>query len=254
MVSAVGADAGKTSVAMAAIAGLTRTYGQGRVAYFKPIGQGLVEVEGRKFDRDAVLAKAQFSIKAELKHMSPVAVDERFTRRSLDGDVDIEEQWSLIEESFFKLQREHDFVVIEGMGHCAAGSVFGMSNAAVARRLGVGAVLVANGGLGSTFDELELNRQLLEREGVDLRGIVVNKVRVDKYDFIRRSLSRAVAERWGVPLLGCVPYGVGFDRPSLRDLEMLYGRELLSARDHALRYVVALGYSGLHSFVSSFHI
>lgn len=38
------------------------------------------------------------------------------------------------------------------------GSIIGLSNARVARELGLEIVLVANGGLGSTFDELELNR------------------------------------------------------------------------------------------------
>lgn len=43
-------------------------------------------------------------------------------------------------------------------GHVGVGSVVGLSNARVARELGLEIVLVANGGLGSTFDELELNR------------------------------------------------------------------------------------------------
>jgi hypothetical protein len=45
-------------------------------------------------------------------------------------------------------------------GHVGVGSIVGLSNARVAQELGLGMVLVANGGLGSAFDELELNRQV----------------------------------------------------------------------------------------------
>jgi hypothetical protein len=37
-------------------------------------------------------------------------------------------------------------------------------------------VLVANGGLGSAFDELDLNRVMCEANGVRLRGVIINKV------------------------------------------------------------------------------
>ena len=55
------------------------------------------------------------------------------------------------------LQAAHEFVVIEGTGHCGVGSVLGWNNARVAATLGVDVVLVANGGIGSTFDDLALN-------------------------------------------------------------------------------------------------
>ena len=42
-------------------------------------------------------------------------------------------------------------------GHCGVGSVLGWNNARVAATLGVDVVLVANGGIGSTFDDLALN-------------------------------------------------------------------------------------------------
>lgn len=39
-------------------------------------------------------------------------------------------------------------------------------------------ILVANGGLGSAYDELELNRGICEKYGIKVRGVVLNKVRV----------------------------------------------------------------------------
>lgn len=37
-------------------------------------------------------------------------------------------------------------------------------------------ILVANGGLGSAYDELELNRGICEKYGIKVRGVVLNKV------------------------------------------------------------------------------
>ena len=37
-------------------------------------------------------------------------------------------------------------------------------------------ILVANGGLGSAYDELELNRGICEKYGIKVRGVLLNKV------------------------------------------------------------------------------
>lgn len=46
----------------------------------------------------------------------------------------------------------------------------------VAKALNADMILVANGGLGSAYDELELNRGICEKYGIKVRGVVLNKV------------------------------------------------------------------------------
>ena len=46
--------------------------------------------------------------------------------------------------------------ICEGTGHAGVGSVVGAGNARVAAELGADVVLVANGGLGRAFDELDV--------------------------------------------------------------------------------------------------
>lgn len=76
------------------------------------------------------------------------------------SDVEFDKQVALIKRGFRNICANNDFVVVEGTGHVGVGSVIGLSNARVARELGIDMVLVAKGGIGSTFDELELNRQV----------------------------------------------------------------------------------------------
>ncbi len=59
-----------------------------------------------------------------------------------------------IEYAYEKVSEASDVVLMEGTGHCAVGSVVGVNNAQVAGMLGASMILIANGGLGSAFDEL----------------------------------------------------------------------------------------------------
>ena len=63
-----------------------------------------------------------------------------------------------------------------GAGHVGVGSIVELSNAKAAALVGADVVLVANGGLGKAFDELEMNRHVFAQEGVAVRGVVLNKV------------------------------------------------------------------------------
>lgn len=51
-----------------------------------------------------------------------------------------------------------------------------MNNADVASLLGLDVLLVANGGLGSTYDVLTLNKTLCSSRGVRVSAILLNKV------------------------------------------------------------------------------
>jgi len=138
--------------------------------------------------------------------------------------------------AFAKNCAETDFLVVEGTGHCGVGSILGWNNARVAKALGIDVVLVANGGLGSTFDQLNLNRMACLVEGVDLAGVIVNKVRIGEEEKTRTYLEKAMNKfKWNAPLLGCVPYGDNLDQPSAMDLETLFETKLIGGFQHRLR-------------------
>lgn len=46
-------------------------------------------------------------------------------------------------------------------------------------------VCVALGGLGSSFDQLAMNRELLVKHNVRMRGVILNKVNPHKMDMIK---------------------------------------------------------------------
>ena len=87
-----------------------------------------------------------------------VLVPKGYTKDFIDGKVDRQSQVDRIRESFAEIEKRSEVTLVEGTGHVGVGSIIDMSNAQTAALLGADVVLVANGGLGSAFDELEVRR------------------------------------------------------------------------------------------------
>ena len=118
------------------------------------------------------------------------------------------------------------------------GSIVLASNAQVASWLNAKMVLVANGGIGKTFDELELNKALCDREGVEVCGVIVNKVHPDRIEQTREYISKALKLHWGEEniLVGCVPDNPVLGIPTLSSYEHLFQTKLVTGTQHRLRH------------------
>lgn len=136
---------------------------------------------------------------------APVRLDSGFTRQFLDGEVTSADLMQRIQTSVRCLAEESEFILCEGTGHVGVGSICDLNNAQVAACLGMDVVLVALGGLGSSFDELAINKAMLDAHGVRLRGVILNQVLPSKRDMVMEYYAKAL-DRWSVPLLGCIPY------------------------------------------------
>jgi dethiobiotin synthetase len=97
---------------------------------------------------------------------------------------------SRIKDGFTHLATRADFTLLEGSGHMGVGSIANLNNAQVAGALGLEVVIIAPGGLGISFDQLALNKALLEKHGARLRGVILNKVEPAKYDMVKDYYSR----------------------------------------------------------------
>jgi len=225
---------GKTSVSLALISGLSKRFG--KVGFIKPVGQQHITIsdseQGQvRVDKDVQLMKEYFQLDhLSYPDMSPVLVPRDYTKAFIDGQIAKAAQEEAITRGVEAVGRSSDIILCEGTGHVGVGSIIGLSNADVAAQVDADVVLVANGGIGSAFDELELNRLVLESKGVRLRGVVLNKVMPDKVEMIRDYFGRAIRDRWGVPLLGVVPDLPFLGKSTLSDLEKLLGAELIAGQ------------------------
>lgn len=240
-VAATKQHVGKTTTSLALMSGLQKRYP--KVGFIKPVGQQHVTVysptlgEDIRVDKDICLLKEEFHLDhIDYQHMSPVIIPRGYTKKYMDGHISNDEQLRRIATAFGEVSRASDAVLIEGTGHCAVGSVVDANNAQVARMLGASMLLIANGGLGSAFDELELNRVLCEKYDVPIAGVVINKVIPDKYEQTKHYMGKALQERWGIPLLGCIADRPFLGCPALADLERLFRTELVCGRAHRYRH------------------
>jgi BioD-like phosphotransacetylase family protein len=186
--------------------------------------------------------------------MSPVIIKNGFTKQYLDGEVDMADEHARLKSCYGELTSKYEQMVIEGTGHTGVGTIIDLNNAQVAKMLGVDMILVANGGLGSTIDELELNRQICVAHGVKVRGVIVNKVKEDKVDQVKYYLGKALAN-WGIPLLGCIPFAQYLDSPTMMDLEGLFKTQALSGGDNKQHHYekFELVTAGLTHFAQKLH-
>jgi len=229
---------GKTSVALGLILNLQKVFKQ--IGFIKPVGQRYLEEEGFKIDEDSLLIEESVKlcgIKCKLKDMSPVAVEKGFTENYIlkPSHQVITRQ---IRESFKRISRGKDLVIIEGTGHAGVGSVFDHSNAQVARVLGSKVILISSGGIGRPIDEIVLNKALFDKEGVKLLGVIINKVIPEKFDKIN-NLVRKGLRRKGVDVLGVIPYNPTLSYPTIKQISEETGLPVHIADDPMT--AVALG-------------
>ncbi len=164
---------GKTTASLGLIAALQKYFP--RIGYIKPVGQRFIQIEEQKIDEDSVLMDSVYQLNCPLVDMSPIAVEPAFTRKYLQS-ANNEALVKKIQDSFDRVAWEKDFVLCEGSGHAGVGSVFDLSNAQVAKTLGCKVIIISQGGIGKPIDEVLLNQALFEKEGVEIIGVIINKV------------------------------------------------------------------------------
>lgn len=213
-VAATRQDDGKTTTCMGLFHALQARFNN--IGYIKPVGQRYVEVQGKKIDEDSVLISQTYHVRLPLEAMSPIAVDQHFTRLYL-LEKDPKHLEEVVVDAFNRAAWEQDFVIIEGTGHAGVGSVFNLSNANVARLLNSRVVIVSQGGVGRPVDEIAMNQALFEKFGVEVVGVVLNKVIPSKIEELRPYAEKGLA-RLGLRLLGIVPLHQDLRRPTLSQI------------------------------------
>lgn len=232
-IAATGQNIGKTTICLGLVSGLLKRIRN--ISFIKPVGQEHVTFENVKVDKDVVLFKDHFQLEGNISSMSPVIFDKHFTRKYLDGQIPKDRLMSKILKSYELLQKNSDYIVVEGTGHVGVGSIAEVNNATVCKRLGLDCILIAEGGLGSSFDTLTLNKDLMEKHGVRIKGIILNKVLPEKKEMITSYMQKALA-RWNIPLVGVIPYNKLLSTPSMHDFAQLFQTSLLSGKNQTFAH------------------
>ncbi len=232
--SSIYQNAGKTTVAL----GLYKVFQERklRTAFIKPVGQQVVMHKNRNIDKDSYLIGEVYHCRRNMPQMSPVTIGRGFTEKYIfKPQKEILQQ--KIVKAFDKLIKGKDAIIIEGTGHAGVGSVIDSSNADVARLLGSKVIIVSEGGIGRSIDEIMLNKALFDLNDVEILGVVINKVLPEKYAKIKRTVEQGLKNK-GIRLLGVIPMDPLLRAPTVEQMmnilefKVLSGKEGLNQRVH----------------------
>ncbi len=232
-VAATGQNVGKTTTCLGLYDKLVKS-GM-RMGFIKPVGQRYLNVKDVKVDEDSYLIHEIYKPDCALKPMSPIAVPAGFTQRYIDG-AGHGELLDKITDAYAIVEEGCDFVLIEGTGHAGVGSVFDTSNAVVASALNSKVVLVTDGGIGRAIDNLILNKSLFDSLGVELVGVIVNKVYKEKYEKIYRYVDVGLS-RLGIKLLGVIPYQKRLRNPNMEQICDVLDGEFITGKQHKMNSI-----------------
>ena len=227
---------GKTTISLGLIKAFKKRFK--KVGFIKPVGQRYVFEHGYKVDEDYVLIEKICGMRGSIKDMSPVAIDKGFTENYIKRG-DHRKLVNSIISSFERISRRKNLIIIEGTGHAGVGSIFDLSNAKVANLLDAKVILVTSGGIGKPMDEIDLNMALFEKEGVDVIGVIINKVIMSKYKKVKNILKIGL-KRKGIDVLGVIPYFSNLSNPTIQNIIEETGLELISKKV-GLTNVVQIG-------------
>lgn len=224
-IAATQQDIGKTTVSLGLIYCLKQKFKN--IGFIKPVGQRYFIEQGYKIDEDSILIEHVCHMQAVLKDMSPIAVERGFTEKYIKNPqkgVLIKK----IKDAYKKIAKNNELVIIEGTGHAGVGGVFDLSNAVVAKQLKSKVILISSGGIGKPIDEILLNKALFDKEGVEIMGVILNKVLPQKYKKVNTLVRKGLARK-GLKVLGVLPYEKDLTKPMLGQIQeelkadILYG-------------------------------
>ena len=224
--SSIHQNAGKTTISIGLYKALAN---RGlKTAFIKPIGQQVVSVDGSDVDKDSFLIGKVFCGGRNLKDMSPVTIGRGYTEKYIFNPHKDKIQDDIF-NAFNKLSKGKDAIIVEGTGHAGVGSVIDFSNADVASLLGSKVIIISEGGIGKSIDEIMLNKALFDLKEREILGVIVNKVLPEKYKKIKRTIGRGLANK-GIHLLGVIPVDPLLSAPTIEqvkdrlDLQLLCGK------------------------------
>lgn len=205
------------------------------VGYCKPLGQEYVVYGQEHVDKDVALF-AELMPFDVIPHLhSPVLTKRGMTEKYIDSP-NHDELVAKIDTSAQMLREKHDTVLFEGTGHPGVGSIVGLSNADVARRINAGVILVLKGGIGNTYDRYMLCKRFFEAANAQILGVIINKIMPNKEEKVKEYLTKIFSKE-KVEILGFVPHDQRLSCPLLSTIAAELNADLLTPDDQLDRLV-----------------
>ncbi|MFW5907493.1 MAG: DRTGG domain-containing protein [Candidatus Natronoplasma sp.] len=229
IISSTEKDAGKTTIGLALALSTDRS-----LNYFKPFGDRPIYKKKRLIDYDAKLFKNVLNLDTDYEKFC-IGFDHSKIKYAYD-EATIEEK---IKERIEELSKGKDGVLIETGEHWGFGSSIGLDPMSLSKMTDSEVLLVASGSGTDVIDELTTASRCFEKNGTDLKGVVLNRVESleEMEDFVVQDV-----EDLGLDVLGIVPEVSSLELTRVRFInDMLFGK-------------VVAGENGLDNIVENIYV
>ncbi len=200
-----------------------------RVGYLKPLSLQPWRIGTKIADEDAAYVKQVLNLSAEPWELSPVVITPEFLREQL-VNPDREDLMAKVVETFEKLARDQDILILEGGGSLREGYVVGLPTVGVVSRLGSQALVIAK-----YREEVRMLDDVLStqtRLGEAFCGILINRVPDDAREFVTK-IAVPFLERKQVKVFGVLPEVKGLSALTVGELIRLLDAEVLTRYQRA---------------------
>ena len=165
---------GKSSVCLGLLGSLLRHgFTPSDLAYIKPATQ---------CEQPQLITKYCNFYGIANRGLGPVIFYKGFTREFLKGNVgSSDDLLNHIQHSVEEIGRNKKLVIIDGVGYPGVGSICGISNADIAKKLKAPVLIVGKHGVGDAIDSYNLNSTFFKYYGLFVIGSIFNRFPIDGF-------------------------------------------------------------------------
>lgn len=189
---------GKSSVCLGLLASLlAQGFKPQELGYIKPVTQCTKTQLVAQFCQ-------QNSIACE--DMGPVVFYQGFTQEFIQGKIEsAEELRQKIKTCILEFKQNKKFVLIDGVGYPAVGSIAGISNATIATMMNTPVLLIGKPGIGDAIDNLNLDLNYFKSNRAAVIGAIFNKLPEEHFKTYKKFVSQYFEKELSINLYGFVP-------------------------------------------------
>ncbi len=200
------------------------------IGVMKPVQSGFKKTKGEfALVGDALLLARAADLNSDFEQINPYCLEDSLTPRIAAELAGVKIDPDLIMESFNKLKKKHQFMIVEGAGGILAPLTDRLLMADLIVMMGMPVIIVARANLG-TINHTLLTINYARNRGLNIAGVVISSNSPEK-EIAENTNPGLISELGGVPLLGIIPY-----------LDELRQKDIIQAVDDSLNWEIVVTY------------
>jgi BioD-like phosphotransacetylase family protein len=198
-----------------------------KVAYFKPIGIP-IGAFSLKADKDVgFVLNTVFKTSLPYDVISPVMIPDCYYVDLIDSSKK-EENLSKVKQSYDKITRDYDYIIIEGAPSIKKYIRVGLDDVSVAQALGINELIfIETESSDKCIDNLFFTKKYFEFREVKIKGVIFNQI-----DFEYRARIEELRinhiNRYNIPIIGLIEKILELQSPRVSELQYIIGGELIN--------------------------